>query len=156
MILGGVPFYLNLLDRRYSLVQNIDNLFFASGGMLRTEFNELYSALFVNSERYVQIVRALTTKKSGLSRKDIIAITNIQAVRSLKCSTISKNVALSSFIRSLIRLRGTQFADCQIFILCFTSSLWKETISKTKIFGAIISMLLSLMPGRVLLSNWFV
>lgn len=78
MILGGVPFYLNLLDRRYSLAQNIDNLFFASGGMLRTEFNELYSALFVNSERYVQIVRALTTKKSGLSRKDIIAITNIQ------------------------------------------------------------------------------
>jgi len=64
MILGGVPFYLNLLDRRYSLVQNIDNLFFASGGMLRTEFNELYSALFVNSERYVQIVRALTTKKN--------------------------------------------------------------------------------------------
>ena len=59
MILGGVPFYLNLLDRRYSLAQNIDNLFFASGGMLRTEFNELYRALFVNSERYVQIVRFL-------------------------------------------------------------------------------------------------
>jgi hypothetical protein len=78
MILGGVPFYLNLLDKKYSLAQNIDNLFFAASGMLKTEFNELYSALFTNSDKYIGLVRALSEKKSGLLRKEIIEKTSIQ------------------------------------------------------------------------------
>ena len=48
MILGGIPFYLTLLNPKLSLLSNIDELFFADAhAMLRTEYNELYSTLFI-------------------------------------------------------------------------------------------------------------
>ena len=40
MILGGVPFYLQLLNNNLSLSQNIDELCFSKKGMLKIEFDE--------------------------------------------------------------------------------------------------------------------
>lgn len=72
MILGGVPFYLSLLDNRLSLPQNVDSLCFSKKGVLKIEFYELFSTLFSNSEKYVQIVKALSEKNLGLTRQEII------------------------------------------------------------------------------------
>lgn len=38
MILGGIPYYLNLLDERLSLAQNIDRMLFNPNGQLYNEF----------------------------------------------------------------------------------------------------------------------
>ena len=51
MVFGGVPYYLRLLNRRYSLVQNIDLLCFSQSGRLRNEFDALFRALFRRSEQ---------------------------------------------------------------------------------------------------------
>src|SRR5574344_1029578 len=54
MILGGIPFYLTLLNPKLSLLSNIDELFFADAhAMLRTEYNELYSTLFKRPDNYL-------------------------------------------------------------------------------------------------------
>lgn len=37
MIMGGIPYYLNLLDSKLSLAQNVDNLFFRKNGELWDE-----------------------------------------------------------------------------------------------------------------------
>lgn len=50
MIMGGIPYYLNLLDSEESLHQNIDRLFFKKKGELWDEFDHLYNTLFSNSE----------------------------------------------------------------------------------------------------------
>ena len=72
MILGGVPFYLTLLNPRLSLLSNIDELFFSDAhAMLRTEYNELYSTLFKSPENYVTVIRELSGRKEGLTRKEI-------------------------------------------------------------------------------------
>ncbi len=72
MILGGVPFYLTLLNPRLSLLSNIDELFFSdTHAMLRTEYGELYSTLFKRPENYVSVIKALSTRKEGLTRKEI-------------------------------------------------------------------------------------
>ena len=42
MIFGGVPYYLNFINKNFSLVQNIDNLFFKEGGELANEFDNLF------------------------------------------------------------------------------------------------------------------
>jgi len=71
MVMGGVPYYLSLLHSELSLTQNIDELFFRHNAELREEFNELYPALFRNSDRYVAIVRFLATNRQGFLRGEI-------------------------------------------------------------------------------------
>ena len=77
MVFGGIPYYLNLIDRKYSLAQNIDQLCFSQTGQLRFEFDRLYQSLFRHSDRHVAIVRALVRKSGGLLRTELAAIDGI-------------------------------------------------------------------------------
>lgn len=79
MVLGGVPFYLSLLDTSKSFAQNVDEMFFSRNATLKLEFNELYHALFSNAQVYVLIVEALARKRKGLTRSEIIETTNIKS-----------------------------------------------------------------------------
>lgn len=72
MILGGIPYYLKLLDKRFSLAQNIDRLFFTENAFLKSEFENLYSSLFRNSNDYIKIVEILSRKKMGYTRDEIV------------------------------------------------------------------------------------
>lgn len=71
MVLGGIPYYLHLLDKNRSLAQNIDRLFFAESALLADEFDNLYNSLFSKSEDYVSIVETLSKKKAGFTRDEI-------------------------------------------------------------------------------------
>lgn len=77
MIFGGIPFYWGKLERGLSFSQNIDNLLFSQNGALRDEFKYLYASIFKNPETYILIIKALSTKKSGLTREEIIKLTGI-------------------------------------------------------------------------------
>lgn len=97
MIMGGIPYYLNLLDASLSYTQNIDHLFFKKRGELRDEFEHLYSTLFSNSESHIKIVEALSAKKGGLTRGEIIQKTGLAANGAL--SKMLNNLEQSGFIR---------------------------------------------------------
>jgi len=77
MVLGGVPYYLKMIDGRQSLAQNIDRLFFEKNAPLRNEFQELYPALFNNSDKYITIVEALAAKREGMEKTEISKTTKI-------------------------------------------------------------------------------
>ncbi len=55
MIMGGIPYYLSLLDSSISYTQNIDRMFFKKKGELWDEFDHLYRTLFTNSDNYIII-----------------------------------------------------------------------------------------------------
>lgn len=71
MYLGGVPYYLSLLDFDKSLEENVFNLFFSANAKLENEFNDLYTVLFKNHEKYIDIVRLLAQNRQGLSHSEI-------------------------------------------------------------------------------------
>ena len=77
MVFGGIPYYMNYLKPEKSLSENIDALFFAKEGKLRKEFARLYDSLYSNSAKYMEIVRLLSTRRSGFTRKDIAEKTSI-------------------------------------------------------------------------------
>lgn len=77
MALGGVPFYWKFLERGFSPSQNIDMLFFQPQGVLRREYQVLYDSLFHHPAPYKEIVRALTKRRSGLTRKEIAENTGL-------------------------------------------------------------------------------
>ena len=70
-IMGGVPYYLGLLEKDKNLETNIDRLFFSDRGELKREYHRLYSSLFKNSEIYMKVIEALASCKQGLTRKQI-------------------------------------------------------------------------------------
>ncbi len=72
MILGGIPYYLSLLDRSMSLPQNIDRLFFAPDGKLRDEFRRLYGSLFKNPDPYLKVIGLLAANRQGMTRKELV------------------------------------------------------------------------------------
>lgn len=97
MAMGGIPYYLSLMDNSVSVAQNIDKLFFSDNGELRDEFHELYASLFKNSLPYINIVEGLAKKGIGLTRKEIIETTKLDDNGSL--STMLEELELCGFIR---------------------------------------------------------
>lgn len=77
MILGGIPYYLSLMDKGISLAQNIDALCFSKNGALREEFSNLYASLFKYSENHKKVVVSLARKTKGMTREEIITATKI-------------------------------------------------------------------------------
>lgn len=92
MVMGGVPLYWSKLDRSKSMAQNINDIFLAEDGELRYEFNDLYASIFSHPEKYVSIIECLSTKKSGMTRGDII-----------KYSGVESNGRLSAMLEDLIQ-----------------------------------------------------
>jgi uncharacterized protein len=76
MVMGGIPHYLENIEKGESAAQNINRICFTTNGLLRNEFQNLYAALFDHSENHVSIVRVLSQKWKGLTRQEIIASTN--------------------------------------------------------------------------------
>ncbi len=77
MSLGGIPYYLDLLSPALSLAQNMDALFFNESPLLETEFQDLYASLFKSSGDHIKIVKALSAKRQGLTRNQIIEATGM-------------------------------------------------------------------------------
>ena len=97
MVMGGTPYYLEALRPDISLSQNIDNLFFRANGALRNEFMNLYAALFKNSADYIEVVRALSGHREGLSRGELVRFTTLSSGGNL--TIILNNLESCGFIR---------------------------------------------------------
>ncbi len=77
MVFGGIPYYLNCIDKRYSLAQNIDNLFINNNVLLLYEFDRLFNSIFSFNEKAKTIVKLLATNSLGLTRDEIAKKLNI-------------------------------------------------------------------------------
>ena len=71
MALGGVPYYLRMLNKQESFAMNIDRLFFGENEEMRREYNRLYSTLFKSPDSYTSIVLALSKIRSGMTRNEL-------------------------------------------------------------------------------------
>lgn len=97
MVFGGIPFYLERLKVGLSADQNINRLCFERNAPFRLEYGDLYASLFSKSERHQAIIAALSKKKKGLTRKDLINQTKLSNGGGL--TRILKELEESSFIR---------------------------------------------------------
>jgi len=100
MSIGGIPHYLQHIRKGESTTQIINRLCFKKGGILRNEFNNLYAALYEGHERHVSVVKALSTKWKGLTRQEIIKLTNLSNGGGL--SQILEELQSSSFIAEIV------------------------------------------------------
>lgn len=107
MIMGGIPYYLKLLDSSLSLSQNIDQLFFADDAELSDEFGNLYASLFRDSDDHVKIVSLLAKKRTGYTREQIVEALKINDGGSL--SRRLDELELCDFIRRYSAVGNTRY-----------------------------------------------
>ncbi len=104
MVMGGVPYYMNLLNPEQSLAQNIDRLFFAKNAPMREEFEELFNALFNQADKYITVVKALTRSREGLLRSEIMEKTKMSGGSLTK---IMENLERCDFIETYARYKSS-------------------------------------------------
>lgn len=100
MVMGGVPHYLKQAEPGLSAAQIIDKSCFSSQGLLREEFNKLYTSLFDEGEQHQQIIKTLAKKRQGLTRNEILQSIGLQSGGS--ASHRLEELEESGFILSLI------------------------------------------------------
>lgn len=96
MVMGGVPFYLSKIKKGKSAAQNIDLLSFTEGGLFVTEFDNLFSSLFDNSELCIELIMQIAKSRSGISQEDLF-------------KKIEKNIKGKSGIQKLKELESSGF-----------------------------------------------
>ena len=120
MILGGIPFYLSLLAPKQSLLANIDRLFFRRNGELRTEFDELYNAIFNKADKYLEVVALLNNNHEGMTFEQIRSASKLDGKR---LTTVLRNLERCDFIISYQQFgnksRGTLYRLCDFYTLFY-------------------------------------
>ena len=77
MILGGIPFYMELMDKMLGLNQNIDLLLFEKNAKLAGEFGKLFLSLFRHAYNHIRIAEVLSNNSSGINRQELSQISGI-------------------------------------------------------------------------------
>ena len=144
MALGGVPYYLDKLRNDQTMTENIDRLFFADE-KIHQEFKDVYTGLYANKERYVDIVKALGGQFYGMTQAEISTAIGVKSGGTLSKQLV--NLKESGVVRTYPRYGKErvetlyQLTDFfSLFYLRFVSGkqvrpgLW-TTIHRTPVFN---------------------
>ena len=132
MIFGGIPYYLSLLDREESLVQNVDRMFFSQDMQMRREFRRLFNTLYKNPNRYIDVIKALSKSREGLTRgelaKELKCANNGHLGKQLEdlvfCDLIRKNVVREKEIKR----KDSIYQICDFFSLFYMAFIDKAEV----------------------------
>ena len=120
MAFGGIPFYLDALDGRFSLAQNIDRLFYGKDAPLRDEYDRLFASAFSNPNTMKSIVSLLYSRRGGYTRKEISAALGLTG--STLTSSLKALIA-SDFVEKYVPFgqgkRNTRYRLADPFCLFF-------------------------------------
>ncbi len=72
MTLGGIPFYLEHIQKGETFATAIERICFAPTGILYHEYDNLFKALFNNAELHQDIVQILATEPYGMTHAEIL------------------------------------------------------------------------------------
>ena len=97
MALGGIPYYLSFVKPEWSVAQNIKMLFFEANARFKGEYELIFASLYKNYEKHISVVNALTKRKSGLFKAEIVKETKIADGGTL--TTVLNELEASNFIR---------------------------------------------------------
>lgn len=100
MSIGGVPFYLEQIEKGESIMQAIERMCFAKGAILRMEYDELMASLFNNSKNHQAVIESLSQSPNGLIRSKLLDKSNLNSGGG--ATTILEELETSGFIVSYV------------------------------------------------------
>lgn len=106
MILGGIPYYLDMLIKGMPFDICIDDLFFKQNAPLRTEFDFLFRSLFKDSKIYRNVVLTLATRLKGMTRQELLETLKLKEGGDL--TDVLDNLIKCDFIRKYTAIGKTE------------------------------------------------
>jgi len=97
MIFGGIPYYLDYFKPKYSLAQNVDEIYFKDSAPLRNEYLNLFRSLFRRADNHISVIEALAAKNYGKTRDEIISVSGVSEGGGL--SKVLNELITSGFVR---------------------------------------------------------
>jgi DNA-binding HxlR family transcriptional regulator len=77
MALGGVAKYIESINCNITFGESIEELCFKEDGLLKYEYEELFSSLFVSSKTHYEVMNYLSSKWTGYTQKELSKLTKI-------------------------------------------------------------------------------
>lgn len=99
MSIGGIPFYLSKISKGLSATQNIEQLAFQADSFLQGEFDNLFAALFDDHAPYVNAIKTIAEKRSGIGKTQLLKQLG-EKFQGKKGIEILDNLEESGFIQS--------------------------------------------------------
>jgi hypothetical protein len=106
MAMGGIPHYLEKIQKGESVPQLIDRLCFSKDGFLRTEFNNVFASLFDQYDNHEAIIRTLSGARKGLTRNTVLAKSKINSGGTL--TKTLEELEESGFIEKYTPYKGSK------------------------------------------------
>ncbi len=128
MVLGGIPYYLDFVERGLSAAQTIDKLCFDPDGILKTEFTNLYTSLFKKAQNHVAVIEALSKKAKGLTRDELIEAAKLPNGGST--TVLLQELESCNFIRKYVAF-GKKEKNSLYQLIDFYSLFYQAFIKKT-------------------------
>jgi uncharacterized protein len=123
MAMGGVPFYLNEVKTGESAAQTIQRLFFENGGLLKSEFQNLYQAIFHKADAYIRVVKVLAKHRYGLHRTELLKKAKI--TNSGGGSKIIEDLVLTGYVDEMLpfgkKKSGSKYVLNDLYSLFYLS-----------------------------------
>ncbi|MCU0468602.1 MAG: ATP-binding protein [Arcicella sp.] len=130
MTLGGIPYYLDMVDVNMSSYQNINRLFFEEDAPLRIEFESLYESLFKKAQNHIAVIEALSQKVSGMNRDELIKAAKVN--NGGGTTTILQELEECGFIRKYNSFgknqRGNIFQLVDFYSLFYLAFVKKSSV----------------------------
>jgi uncharacterized protein len=106
MVTGGVPYYLEFLNKSLSVEQNIQQLCFTEDAPLKDEFPQIFRSLFDHAHDHVLLIKTIAAKRHGLTREEIIRTTKMSSGGNLNRKL--NELEAAGFIRSYTPLENVK------------------------------------------------
>lgn len=132
MCIGGIPYYLTMLDKGFSAIQNINRMCFQKKGSLLDEFNLLFSSLFNNADLYEKIIKIIAAKRGGMRREEIEQAVKYKGGRlTHRLSELEEMGFITSFTQWGRAKKGLYYKLIDEYTLFYLT--WIAPSSRTKI-----------------------
>ncbi len=140
MIMGGIPYYLNKLEKGLSSTQLIEKLAFKQKSFLLEEFDNLFSSLFSDKIIYSNILRVIASHRYGIAQEDLLkkmgkALQGEGGVEKLKA--LQDTSFIMSFKPHLHKTRGIYYKVIDEYCLFYFH--WIEPIKYTLLRKNLVS-----------------
>lgn len=100
MVMGGIPYYIEQVKKGQSVTQNIENICFEETGLLKSEFQFIFSSLFDNSEKHEQLLRKIYNLGNGATRHNLVK--QLQLISGGDLTVKLNELEESGFIKSYV------------------------------------------------------
>ena len=140
MVMGGIPLYLDQIEKGRSADQNIESICFSKSGLLFSEFKKLFASLFENHEICEALIRIISENRYGISQANLMKKSDKKTGGRLKkrLQELEDAGFIESFVPYLHKERGIYYRiidEYSIFYLRWIEPILNSIKRKEKESG---------------------